>query len=266
SRIAGRTRLDISTFCPVGSAVFGGFALDMEKCRYFATILMRPFAFLVCLTTLSLGGCSILPSAGPTASEVVAAGQAGNEVLFDVVDVDNHVVSTLAAQPKESFHDRFEKDQHPPELKIAVGDTISLTIWESAVGGLFGAAPPQQLPTGSRPTTEPLAPESHRPDRSLGSANLSVPQINRPALRLRRRRPAKPRAPTRPRRCRFPPRGSQRGAKGRVPHFPTSRLRRTVRSPSPMPAGFRPLGERRRKCSKRSRHCSRTRRSSLRRW
>ena len=114
--------------------------------------------------TLSLGGCSILPSAGPTASEVTAAGQAGNEVLFDVVEVDNHVVSTLLAQPKESFHARFEKDGNPPELKIAVGDTVSVTIWESAAGGLFSEAPPApQLPTGSRPGTEPLAPESPRP-------------------------------------------------------------------------------------------------------
>src|SRR6516164_9656216 len=113
--------------------------------------------------TLSLGGCSILPSAGPTASEVTAAGQAGNEVLFDVVEVDNHVVSTLLAQPKESFHARFEKDGQPPELKIAVGDVISVTIWESAAGGLFSEAPPPQLPTGSRPATEPLAPESPRP-------------------------------------------------------------------------------------------------------
>ena len=105
----------------------------------------------------------MLPSAGPAASEVAAAGQAENEVQFDVVEVDDHVVSTLLAQPKESFHARFEKDQQPPELKIAVGDTISVTIWESAAGGLFGAAPPPQLPTGSRPATEPLAPESPRP-------------------------------------------------------------------------------------------------------
>jgi polysaccharide biosynthesis/export protein len=125
---------------------------------------MNLAALFACFTALSLGGCSILPSAGPTASEVTAAGQAGNEVLFDVVEVDNHVVSTLLAQPKESFHARFEKDGNPPELKIAVGDTVSVTIWESAAGGLFSEAPPApQLPTGSRPGTEPLAPESPRP-------------------------------------------------------------------------------------------------------
>jgi polysaccharide biosynthesis/export protein len=94
---------------------------------------------------------------------VTAAGQAGNEVLFDVVEVDNHVVSTLLAQPKESFHARFEKDGDPPELKIAVGDTVSVTIWESVAGGLFSEAPAPQPPTGSRPGTEPLAPESPRP-------------------------------------------------------------------------------------------------------
>ena len=105
----------------------------------------------------------MLPSAGPAASEVAAAGQAENEVQFDVVEVDDHVVSTLLAQPKESFHARFDKDQQPPELKIAVGDTISVTIWEGAAGGLFSEAPAPQLPSGARPATEPLAPESPRP-------------------------------------------------------------------------------------------------------
>ena len=125
---------------------------------------MNLAALFACFTALALGGCSILPSAGPTASEVTAAGQAGNEVLFDVVEVDNHVVSTLLAQPKESFHARFEKDGNPPELKIAVGDTVSVTIWESTAGGLFSEAPPApQFPSGSRPGTEPLAPESPRP-------------------------------------------------------------------------------------------------------
>ena len=124
---------------------------------------MKPAAYIACLIALSLGGCSLIPSAAPLASQVVAAGQAENEVLFDVVEVDNHVVSTLLAQPKESFHGRFEKDLQPPEIKIAVGDTVSVTIWESAAGGLFNEAPAPQLPTGSRPATEPLAPESPRP-------------------------------------------------------------------------------------------------------
>jgi polysaccharide biosynthesis/export protein len=120
---------------------------------------MKFTPFLGCILALWLGGCSMLPSAGPMASEVVAQGQAGNEVLFDVVPVDEHVVATLLAQPKESFHARFEKNASPPELKIAVGDTISVTIWESAAGGLFTPELPPPSP-GSRPSVEPLAPES----------------------------------------------------------------------------------------------------------
>jgi len=137
---------------------------------------MNLAALFACFTTLSLGGCSIIPSAGPTASEVTAVGQAGSEVLFDVVDVDNHVVSTLLAQPKESFHARFKKDGNPPELKIAVGDTVSVTIWESAAGGLFSEAPVTQLPTGSRPGTEPLVPESPRPPTETSAG--PTPEIN----------------------------------------------------------------------------------------
>jgi polysaccharide biosynthesis/export protein len=101
----------------------------------------------------------MLPAAGPMASEVEAQGQTANKVLFDVVPVDEHVVAILLAQPRESFHARFEKNGNPPELKIAVGDTISVTIWESAAGGLF--SPELPLPSrGSRPSVEPLAPES----------------------------------------------------------------------------------------------------------
>src|SRR5262245_13075069 len=111
-----------------------------------------------------LAGCSMLPSAGPpTASAVVASGQDRDQILFDVVQVDDRVVSTLLAQPKERFRTRFEKDGAPLELKIAIGDTISVTIWESAAGGLFTEAPPPSSFTSSRPATEPLAPESRPP-------------------------------------------------------------------------------------------------------
>jgi polysaccharide biosynthesis/export protein len=124
---------------------------------------MKLAGLFACLTALSLGGCSLLPSAAPMASDVVAQGQAGDQILFDVVEVDEAVIATLRAQPRESFHARFAKDVGPPELKIAVGDTISVTIWESAAGGLFSEAPPEQPFTGPRPATEPLTPESQPP-------------------------------------------------------------------------------------------------------
>jgi len=111
---------------------------------------------------------------------VIEQGRAGGEILFDVVEVDDRVVSTLLAQPKESFQVRFKKDAQPPDVKIAVGDTLSVLIWESAAGGLFSEAPPATLSTGSRPATEPLAPESRPPigqrPSDLGAPNPSIRQ------------------------------------------------------------------------------------------
>ena len=121
---------------------------------------MKPAVFFCCLIALSVGGCSWIPRAGPSTSDVLEQGQAGGEILFDVVQVDDRVVNALIAQPKERFALRFQKDAQPPEVKIAIGDTVSVLIWESAAGGLFSEAPPAPAPTGGPSGIEPLAPES----------------------------------------------------------------------------------------------------------
>ena len=124
---------------------------------------MKPAVFLFCLMALLVGGCSWIPRAGPSTSDVLEQGQAGGRILFDVVPVDDRVVDTLIAQPKERFALRFKKDVQPPEVKIAIGDTVSVLIWESAAGGLFSEAPPAPSPAGGRSGIEPLAPESRPP-------------------------------------------------------------------------------------------------------
>jgi polysaccharide export outer membrane protein len=120
---------------------------------------MKLVLLIAWVLALSLGGCSWAPRAGPSASEVVEQGRPEGEILFDVVEVDERVVWTLLAQPKESFAVRFGPSITPPAFKIALGDTISVSIWESAAGGLFFEAPPPP-PAGSRSGIEPLAPES----------------------------------------------------------------------------------------------------------
>ena len=136
---------------------------------------MKLLVSLFCLVALSVGGCSWIPRAGPSTSDVLEQGQAGGEILFDVVQVDDRVVNALIAQPKERFAIRFQKDAQPPEVKIAIGDTVSVLIWESAAGGLFSEAPPAPAPTGGRPGIEPLAPES-RPPPSGQPGEFGIPR------------------------------------------------------------------------------------------
>ncbi len=93
----------------------------------------------------------------------------------NVVQVDDRVVNALIAQPKERFALRFTKDAQPPEVKIAIGDTVSVLIWESAAGGLFSETPPAPAPTGGRSGIEPLAPES-RPPPSGQQDQFGIPR------------------------------------------------------------------------------------------
>ena len=88
----------------------------------------------VCLLALALAACS----GRPLGRDVVAQANRPDEVAFDVVKIDDAVVETLAARPPPAFAGRFREYRPPPDLKIAVGDTVSVVIWESAADGLFG--------------------------------------------------------------------------------------------------------------------------------
>jgi polysaccharide biosynthesis/export protein len=101
---------------------------------------LMKFAFiLICLSGAALAGCATLPTAGPTVNQILDQAITDGQRHFDIVDVDNHVVATLLAQPTESFQARFHKYGRPPALKIGIGDTVSVSIWEAAGGGLFSA-------------------------------------------------------------------------------------------------------------------------------
>jgi polysaccharide export outer membrane protein len=87
---------------------------------------------------LLLAACSTIPSTGPLRHQL--EGQAGDDGQhnFDVVNIDDRVVNALLAQPEAPFRERFKKYTPPPELPVAIGDVVSVTIWESDENGLYG--------------------------------------------------------------------------------------------------------------------------------
>src|SRR5215213_1132898 len=112
----------------------------------------------VCAIGLLAGltaACSSLPTAGPTLRDVKQQVTENNAARFDLIDITDNVVTALRAQPKESFKARFKKYGKPPQPKIGVGDTVIVSIWEAAGGGLFGASPTDNVSPGSRNVTIP---------------------------------------------------------------------------------------------------------------
>jgi polysaccharide export outer membrane protein len=96
-----------------------------------------------------------LPTSGPTVKEVRRQEFEDNQLRFTLVDIDDNVVTVQTAAPPESFSGRFKKYGKPPQPKIGVGDTIVVSIWEAAGGGLFGASPTDTVSPGSRNVTIP---------------------------------------------------------------------------------------------------------------
>jgi polysaccharide biosynthesis/export protein len=118
--------------------------LTVKKIEYFlssATVTYpMKFAFVVVsLGGLVLAGCSTIPTSGPTVSEVFDQAAAAGPRYFDLIDIDDHVVRTLLSRPAESFSNQFSSYGKPPVPTIGIGDTVSVSIWEAAGGGLFGA-------------------------------------------------------------------------------------------------------------------------------
>ena len=106
---------------------------------------------------LAVSGCSFLPGSGPIALQV--ANQEVNDVSlggFILIDIDERVASITSGQPRESFKRVFKDVGPSPDLRIGVSDSVVVTIWEAAAGGLFSAAATDRnLTAGSRTATIP---------------------------------------------------------------------------------------------------------------
>src|SRR5579864_2563101 len=102
-----------------------------------------------------IAGCSALPTAGPTASDIRKQEFNDSQTRFDLVDIDDNVLTAVLAEPRESFHARFKKYGIPPQPKIGIGDAVVVSIWEAAGGGLFSASPTDHVSAGSRSVTIP---------------------------------------------------------------------------------------------------------------
>lgn len=113
--------------------------------------------WLLILGLAVLPGCGALPGSGPIVAEIEsqeASQEAPRNILL--VDIDERVTAIASSQPRESFHRTFTDARPAPDLRIGAGDSVVVTIWEAAAGGLFSAsAADQSITSGSRTATIP---------------------------------------------------------------------------------------------------------------
>ena len=103
---------------------------------------------------LGLVGCSSIPGAGPRREEVMSP-QAQAAGQFVVVEIEPNALSILTSRPAISFRGSFGDNRPSPDQVIGVGDSISVTIWEAASGGLFSSPVIERMGPGSRTAVIP---------------------------------------------------------------------------------------------------------------
>jgi polysaccharide biosynthesis/export protein len=121
------------------------------------------------LLTLLASGCGWIPSEGPTASDVANQAKLATQPRYEVIDLDLNVAHILSMRAPDKSLASFGDYRSSAPNTIEIGDTVSVTIWEAAAGGLFSS------PVTSDKFT-PGAKSATIPDQVIGrDAMITVP-------------------------------------------------------------------------------------------
>jgi len=110
---------------------------------------------LALASALTIAGCASVPTEGPSASDIVSERSAPVQ-RFELVDLDMNVAQVLAGRRADKTIASFGDYRPSSQLRIGVGDQVTVTIWEAAAGGLFSAPlVTDKFSTGSKSATIP---------------------------------------------------------------------------------------------------------------
>ena len=111
-----------------------------------ANVAARLACVLGCVA--SVAACSTVPTQGPTRQAVLDGGQKVDSPYL-LIEISNYVLQKLSHFPGPSLYGRFGDYRGAVEQRIGVGDTIEVTIFEAAGGGLFSQPVMSATSTGS---------------------------------------------------------------------------------------------------------------------
>jgi polysaccharide biosynthesis/export protein len=81
-------------------------------------------------------GSQLLPDSGPNAL-AVKTGLTWNGPPYGLVKLSPEVVNILEEYGPRTLSGIFSDDRPPPEIKLGIGDIVSVSIFEAAAGGLY---------------------------------------------------------------------------------------------------------------------------------
>ncbi len=102
--------------------------------------VLKRFGPVTVAACLAMGGCAMLPGAGPETSDVVAARPGVAQIAYKVFDVSKEIVERLNMRKDDTFAGSFPERSGGASEAIGVGDYVAVTIWEAAAGGLFSSS------------------------------------------------------------------------------------------------------------------------------
>ncbi len=124
---------------------------------------------------LSLAGCAALPGSGPSRHamwEATLPQSDASDPPFAMVDINETTVGVLARRSPSSLRGHFGDYRPSSSQAIGVGDSVQITVWEAASGGLFSAPVTAGLTPGSR--------SASIPDQIVGrDGSVTVPYAGR---------------------------------------------------------------------------------------
>ncbi len=126
---------------------------------------------VVSTACLAVSACGVIPRSGPTADAIMDAGRQ-EAPPFALIPIDDRVVTLLAQWHGPSLHGQFGDYRPAVDQRIGVGDSLVVTVWEAAAGGLF-----------STPVGDPRQPGSHSaiiPEQVVArDGSITVPYAGR---------------------------------------------------------------------------------------
>jgi polysaccharide biosynthesis/export protein len=107
--------------------------------KYIGAITVRFRGILLALplvaSVVALGGCGWMPVSGPATMDILAGQRDETSLHYALVKVTPKVIGVLAKNAPRLI--AFDDQRRPKDIVFGIGDIVSVTIFESASGGLF---------------------------------------------------------------------------------------------------------------------------------